>query len=79
LITPLPMMIRPPQSPACRCPTGRDEVKTIGSAAVPLATMRAPRVMKSDEPTVAKSPWMTVPGWMVSVAPLVTWMKPCSV
>ena len=51
----------------------------MGSAAVPIALMRAPRVMKSEEPTVAKSPWITVPGWTVSVAPLVTCTKPCSV
>ena len=70
------MRIRPPQSPAWRWPTGREEVKTIGSAAVPFAMMRAPRVMKSEEPTVLKSPSMRVPGSMMRVAPLVTWTKP---
>ena len=74
----LPMMISPPQSPAARWPTGRDEVKTIGAAAVPCALIRAPRSTKSDDPTVSKSPWITVPAWMVSVAPLATFRKPFS-
>src|SRR5215204_3704486 len=41
-----------------------------------MALILAPRMMMSDEPTTLKSPLMTVPGWMVSVAPLRTWMKP---
>jgi len=62
LIGALPMMVMPPQSPGCRVPAARDDVKTIGCSAVPLATMRAPRMMNSDEPTVVKSPLITVPG-----------------
>jgi hypothetical protein len=53
LITPLPTRISPPQSPGCRSPTGRDDVKTIGFSGVPTALILAPRRTKSDEPTVA--------------------------
>ena len=34
-MTPLPTMIRPPQSPGWRWPSGRDDVNTIGPA-VPI-------------------------------------------
>ena len=72
-------MIRPPQSPGWRWPAARDDVKTIGASAVPTALIFAPRMIMSDEPSVLKSPLIIVPGWIVSVAPLVTWMKPESV
>ncbi len=39
----------------------------------------APLSTKSEEPRVLKSPWIRVPGSIVSVLPDVTWMKPLSV
>jgi hypothetical protein len=69
-------MISPPQSPGCRDPAGCEEVRTIGACAVPRAMILAPRRMNSEEPTTFWSPTIFVPGSMVSVAPLATWMNP---
>ena len=49
LLGALPTNTRPPQSPGCRLPTGRDDVNTIGRSAVPTAWSFAPRMMKSDD------------------------------
>jgi hypothetical protein len=57
-------------------------VKTIGLSRVPSATIRAPRMITSALTRLATSamgePVTRVPGWMVRVAPLVTWTMPRS-
>ena len=60
--TPLPMITRPPQSPGRRFPAARWEVNTIGAAAVPFASMRAPRRIHSELPATVVSPTIFVPG-----------------
>ena len=46
----------------------------MGSAAVPSASIWAPRRIQSELPATAGSPTMVVPASMVSVAPSVTLM-----
>jgi len=72
LISPLPTMMIPPQSPGRRDPTGRCEVKTMGAAAVPCASIFAPRRIQSELPGASVSPTIRVPAWMVRVAPFCT-------
>src|SRR5262245_46201197 len=79
LILPFPMMMSPPQSPGLRLPTARADVKTIGSAAVPSASIFAPRRIQSELPATVVSPMTLVPGSMVRVAPLCTLTNPLTV
>ncbi len=59
------MMIRPPQSPGAREPTGLLLVKMIGASFVPLAMIFAPWVMTSAELPAAL---IRVPGSIVRIA-----------
>ena len=70
----LPKRTTPPQLPRTRLPAGWLVVKTIGFSFVPLAISLEPRVT-IRVPLVAESPIITVPGSIVSVAPLVTYTK----
>src|SRR5262245_44703515 len=79
LILPFPMMMSPPQSPGLRLPTARADVKTIGSAAVPSASIFAPRRIQSELPATVVSPMTLVPGSIVRVAPLCTLTNPLTV
>ena len=72
LMMPLPTMMMPPQSPGARVPAVLLEVKTIGAAAVPLASICAPRRIHSELPATAASPMSVVPAWMVRTAPFFT-------
>jgi hypothetical protein len=69
-------MMMPPQSPGVRWPAGRMEVKTMGAAAVPLASILAPRRIQSELPVTAVSPTILVPASMVRVAPFWTLTYP---
>src|ERR1700733_9672934 len=65
----------PPQSPLLRAPGPFSEVKTIGVQAVPFAINLAPLVM-TRLPRVELSPLIIVPGWIVKVELLVTYIIP---
>ena len=71
----LPKIITPPQSPLALEPVSLLEVNTIGLVEVPTAFIFAPLVMIKDELATVASPKITVPGWMVNVAPF-TYTKP---
>ena len=76
----LPLIVSPPQHPLKRGVGVPTHVNTIGSVTVPSAMSLPSRCTKSVEPPAPgpepRSPSICVPGWMVSVAPLVTWMPP---
>ena len=65
-------MMIPPQSPGARLPSVRCDVKTIGAWAVPSAMIFDPRRIQSELPGTSVSPTIFVPGWTVSVEPLLT-------
>ena len=74
----LPMMARPPQQPLNLGVWS--QVMTIGCSGVPWASIRPSRSMMSSEiwkvPAPRYMPSMRVPGWMVRVAPLLTFTTP---
>jgi hypothetical protein len=72
LIFAFPTMMMPPQSPGLRLPADRADVKTIGLAAVPCASIFEPRRIQSELPVTSVSPMILVPGWIVRLAPLLT-------
>ena len=65
LMIPFPTMMIPPQSPGARWPGTLDEVKTMGAAAVPCASIFEPRRIQSEVPAVPDGRPVMVAGELV--------------